>query len=265
VPKNITRNDIIQVLKETLEPLNYIHALWEGGAAAFSRIDEWSDLDIYLVVDRPQVKEAFDAVENALKSLTRIKQKYDVGQTPWTGIYQAFYRLEGTSKYLIIDLAVLTTEAPDKLLEPEIHGKAVFYFNKSGIEVPRLDQRTLVEKIQLKLEKLNAKREMFNNFVQKEINRGNYIEAIHLYHHLTLDLLIDALRIRYNLPHFDFKTRYIHYELPLKVIERLKHLCFVQDESELQGKYRKATEWFNELLAEISREKIGENQREPST
>jgi len=49
--KECTREIIIQTLVDALKPLDYIYAFWEGDAAAFDRIDEWSDIDLYLVVD----------------------------------------------------------------------------------------------------------------------------------------------------------------------------------------------------------------------
>ena len=241
---------------EALEPINYIHAFWEGGAAAFNRVDEWSDIDIYLVVDKNKVEEAFLAVEDALKSLTKIKQKYNIKQTSWPGIFQAFYRLEGTTEYMIVDLAVLTINAPDKLLEPEIHGKAVFYFNKlEKIIPPPVNKKPFTRKIRQKLEKLQARYYMFNNFVQKEINRHNHIEAVYLYHRLTLDMLIDVLRIKYSPFHYDFKTRYIHYELPPKIIKKLKPFYFIEDENDLQQKYAKANKWFDKAMKEVKQQK----------
>jgi len=59
----LTRKQIIEALAEALKPLDYVHAFYEGGAAAFNRIDEWSDLDLYLVVDEEKVNETFVAVE----------------------------------------------------------------------------------------------------------------------------------------------------------------------------------------------------------
>ena len=55
----ISHEQVLQVLVEALEPLEYSHALWEGGAAAFNRLDEWSDIDLHLVVDDEHVAEAF--------------------------------------------------------------------------------------------------------------------------------------------------------------------------------------------------------------
>jgi len=122
--EKLTRKMIIQALVNALEPLNYIHAFWEGGAAAFDRIDEWSDIDLYLVVDDKKVAEAFVVVEKALKSLSLIKQKYEVSHYPQSGLFQAFYRLKDANEYLIIDLAVLTVSSPDKFLEPDVHTRA---------------------------------------------------------------------------------------------------------------------------------------------
>jgi len=35
----LTRNMIIQTFIDTLKPLDYVHAFYEGGAVAFNRID----------------------------------------------------------------------------------------------------------------------------------------------------------------------------------------------------------------------------------
>ncbi|MDH5783044.1 MAG: hypothetical protein OEZ35_05205 [Candidatus Bathyarchaeota archaeon] len=255
--KRLTRDIIIQTLVNALEPLDYVHAFWEGGAAAFKRIDEWSDIDLYLVVNDKKVDKTFLAVEKALKSLSPIKQKYEIQHPQRSGLFQAFYKLEDASEYIVIDLAVLTLTSPDKFLEPEIHGDVVFYFNKSNdIKPPALDKDALVKKLKGRVERLRAWFNMFNNFVQKEINRGNYLEAIDLYNALTLATLVEALRIKYNPVHYDFKMRYIHYELPSETIRKLKHLYFVKDEKDLQEKYRKAIKWIQEIMSEIDQQEI---------
>ncbi|MBM2850070.1 MAG: hypothetical protein HW418_3012, partial [Anaerolineales bacterium] len=38
-----TRSSILTTLRAALESLPYVHAIWESGAAAFGREDEWSD------------------------------------------------------------------------------------------------------------------------------------------------------------------------------------------------------------------------------
>jgi predicted nucleotidyltransferase len=253
----LTRDTINQTLVDALKPLDYVHAFWEGGAAAFNRIDEWSDIDLYVVVDNKRVEETFLAVEKALESLSCIKQKYKVLQLPWPDLSQAFYKLEDASEYLVIDLVVMKLKAQERFLEPEIHGNAVFYFNKSDrVKAPSLDREAMIGKLQKRWERLRARFDMFNIFVQKEINRGNYLEAIDFYRALTLSSLVEALRIKYNPFHHDFRMHYIHYELPSETITKLKHLYFIKDEKDLQEKYNEATKWFFKMLSEMDQKEI---------
>ncbi len=249
--KKLTRDRVIQALVDVLEPLDYTQALWEGGAAAFGRIDEWSDVDLYLVVDEERVGEAFLAVENALKSLSPIEQKYEVLHPPSLHLSQAFYKLEDASEYLLIDLAILTPNSPDKFLEPEIHGNAIFYFNKTDqVKPPPLNREALARKLQERFGRLRARFAMFNSFVQKEINRGSYLEALDFYRVYTLGTLVEALRIRHNPFHHNFRMHYIHHELPSEMVEKLERLYSVKDEKDLQEKYNEATKWFAELASE---------------
>src|SRR5947209_1662656 len=136
-----SRDSIVRLLTEALRPLPYVHAFWEAGAAAFNRVDEWSDIDLYIVVDDAEaVSETFLVVEKALTDLSPICIKHEVSWPPTSGIYQKFYRLSATSEFLLVDLAVMTLSAPDKFLAREIHGEAVFLFNKGDtVRIPPLD------------------------------------------------------------------------------------------------------------------------------
>ena len=247
----VTRNALIKTLVEALKPLDYVHAFYESGAIAFNRLDEWSDVDLYVVVDDGKADDVFVAVEAALRSLSPIRQKFAIPQLPWPGVSQAFYKLEWASEYLLIDLAVIALSGPEKFLAPEIHGKAVFYFNKSDrVKVPNVDKEELAKTLKQRLLRLKDRFAMFNVFVQKEINRGNYLEALVLYYSMTLGSVVDVLRIRYSPFHHDFKTRYVQHELPKPIVKKLERLYFVKDAEDLRVKYREASEWFNELVAE---------------
>jgi len=260
--KRVSREDVVSALSDALSPLSYVHALWEGGAPGYGRLDEWSDIDAYILVDDGKVEQTFRTVERTLGSLSGIEQKYDIGPTSWPGVFQAFYRMENASKYLILDLAVLTTKSEETFLEPEVHGGATFRFNKRGRAKPKaLDKDELEAKIQKRLERLKARFEMFGMFVQKEMNRRNWIEAADLYRLVVLDSLTEVLRMKHKPVHYDFKTRYIHYELPAGDAKRLKRLYFVSDEKDLLRKYGSASRWFKSTVAELERTGIRVRRR----
>lgn len=251
--EELKRFEIIQTLVGVLKPLDFVHALYEGGAAAFNRVDEWSDIDLYAIVDDGKMKETFSKIEKALGSLSPIEQKLEIRQLPWPGVSQVFYKLKAASQYLLIDLAVLENSSTEKFLEPQIHGNAVFYFNKAGnVHIPSFDMVEFRRKMLERRLKLKTRFELFNIFVQKEINRSNYIQAIELYRGLTLSALVEALRMKHSPLHYDFKTSYVYHELPIETVSRLEKLYFVKDPDDLKRKYKKATKWFEEAISEIS-------------
>lgn len=91
---------------------------------------------------------------------------------------------------------------------------------------------------------------MFSNFVQKEIARGNVLEALEYYRSLVIPSLVRALRQKYSPMHYDFRMRYIHYDLPSDVVRRLEKLSFVSGKEDLEMKYPEAIRWFNELTSD---------------
>src|SRR3989442_260125 len=112
-----SRDSIVRLLTEALRPLPYVHAFWEAGAAALNRVDEWSDIDLYIVVDDAEaVSETFQIVEKALTDLSAICLKHEVSWSPTSEIYQKLYRLSGTSEFLLVDLAVMTLSRPGNFL-----------------------------------------------------------------------------------------------------------------------------------------------------
>lgn len=250
----VTRDMVMESLARALEPVGHVHALWEGGAPGYGRLDQWSDLDAYVLVDDDKVPETFAAIESALTALSPIALKYEVGQTPHPGVHQAFYRLERSSEYLVLDIAVVTRSAPDKFLEVETHGEPKFVFRKSDdVTPPPMDIEALKARLRARIPRLRARMDMFHVFVQKEVNRGHLIEAVDLYRVVVLGSLTEMLRVRHRPVHHGFQTRYLYEELPPEVIERLEGLFLVSDLSDLESKYRDAKAWFDEVYGEVDR------------
>jgi hypothetical protein len=252
-PRLITRKNILDVLVQTLEPLDYIHALWEGGAAAFNRIDRWSDLDVQVIADDERVAEVFMIVEQVLGTLSPIELKYEMPAPTWHGHAQKFYRLSRTSEFLLVDLAVMQRSHPNKFLQPEIHGQAVIHFDKSGlIQFQPLDQAALEAQIQARLTKLQVTFALFQTLTLKELHRHNDIEALMFYHNFTLRPLIEVLRMKYQPVRYDFYTRYLYYDLPSEVVAQLEPLFFVTNRRDLRVKRAAAEQWFHQTLTQLN-------------
>lgn len=260
----IDRDDIIKALQDALEPLPYVNAIWEGGAISFGRLDRYSDIDLQIDVKDGAVKRTVAVVERALRRLSPIEKRYEVLNASH-GHWQCFYKLEGTSHFQLIDLCVMKHCSKNKFLEEEVHGPAVFYFNKGNSVRPRpLDKKAYSKALRARLVRLKARFEMFNCFVEKELNRGNFLEAFGYYYGLVPASLVEILRMKYQPLHYDFKTRYLHYELPPKVVSRLKGFFYVRDEKDLRRKHRAAVRWFRELADGLDLKKVEKKIVRPS-
>jgi hypothetical protein len=250
--ERVTRERLLGALREQLEPLPYVHAMWEAGAIAFGRVDQWSDVDLQIVVDDDRVEDAFGVVESALEELSPIDATFRFPEPVWHGHSQAFYRLRDASPYLLLDLVVMKLGGENRFLQYEIHGRPFVYFDKSGVVVPEaFDGAAMSEKIRGRVQSHRARFDMFQVMVTKEIERGNPIEAVVYYHGATLRPLVEMLRTRYAPVRHDFHTRYVYHELPEAVVRRLEPLFFPSDLADLAAKRREAERWFEEVSREL--------------
>jgi predicted nucleotidyltransferase len=253
----VSRNAIVRALVDALEPLPWVDAFWEGGSAAFGRLDAYSDLDLYAVVADDMLPQAFRVVEAALESLSPIRTKYEPSWPPESGTAQAFYRLEAASEYLLVDLAIFKRSARDKYLEPEFHGNAVFAFNKGdAVLIPTLDRDAFVAKLLERRDRLRIRVGLFGPFVAKELLRRNGLGALEAYHKIVLDSLLQVLWMRHHPAHYTFGMRYAGVELPRDIASRLKRLAYATGPKDLESKSRDALDWFREIADQVTEEGV---------
>jgi len=251
---NLGRETIIKSLADALEPLDYVYAFWEGGAAAFDRADAWSDIDLYVDADDNRLQDVLTVVEGALTALSGIELKY-AAPTPAPHDYvHVFYRLAAADKFLLVDIAVIKHTSPDKFLEPEIHGRSRFIFNKQDvIKCPPADREKLARDMKDALARSRTRFDLLACFIDKELTRGNYVEAVDLYSRLVLGSLVEALRMKYDPLRYNFGPRYLRFYFPEDVVTRLVDLYFVRDGEDLRCKYELAERWFRETVEEVDR------------
>ncbi len=248
----IDRQDLIHALHSCLKPMDNVNAMWEAGAAAFDRVDEWSDLDLQVDAADGTVPETVAAIEDALQALAPFDLRYELPQPSWHGHWQAFYHVEGSSPFHIIDLVVMENSSPNKFLQAEIHGQPVVHFDKQNVIVPEpFDRQGFNGLLRRRLEAVQGIFAMSKPFLLKEYNRGNDIEALAYYHSNTLRPLVEALHIRYNPTQYNFYTRYIYYAFPRDIILQLEKLFFIGSPAELPAKRLIAEQLFEETLASI--------------
>lgn len=253
----LDRNVIVKAIVDALEPLEHVHAVWEGGSAAFDRMDEMSDIDLYIDVEDDRMTEVLPIVEEALGSLSPIEHVYYVPLPENSDHTHTFYKLEGTSKSLLVDIAVLKHSSEDKFLVAEIHGEPLFYLNRDGsVKVPHLDKEAFITKLEKRIKQLKDRFVLMDSFFEKEMKRGNLMIALDLYNRVVLASLVEVLQLKHRPVHHDFKVNQLRYDLPKDVYTKLEMLAFVKDKDDLNMKYERIKEWFWKEIGQLTIEDV---------
>lgn len=245
-------NEIISVLHNAFAGNAFAQAMWQGGGAAFNRIDEWSDLDVMLIVNDGCEQQAMSMVHHVLNQQFGIDSYFEIDPPHWPGMVQTFFRLKDTSPFLLIDFSVLPVSASDKFAEPEIHGNAIVLFDKQNIvaSVNAVDKAQLKAKLQHRVATQLHKQNFFWVMVDKELNRNNAIDAFVFYWAYTLAPLVEMLRIKHAPFHWNFGSRYVNKHLPEAVANKLQQLYYVKDIEDLKVKNAEARAWLQTAMKE---------------
>jgi len=253
----VDRDAIIGTLREVLEPLEYVYAMWEGGSTATGRMDQWSDIDLQVDAEDDRTEDVVQVAEAALSGLSPIELKYRLPEPTWHGHAQAFYRLRDAGPFLLVDFVVMRHSSAEKFLQAAIHGRQRVYFDKANVvQSGPLDTEALVATISQRLATLSITFDMFQSFTLKEINRRDNIAALTYYHGFTLRPLVEALRIKHDPVRYNFHSRYLYHILPREAVQKLESLFFVADADDLYAKRQQAEEMFHQVMASISLDEV---------
>jgi hypothetical protein len=254
----ISREQILSTLRSALEPLPFVLSMWEGGSAAFGRLDDISDIDLQLDVGSGMADASFEAVEGALRTLGPLAFYWRLPEPTWHGYPQRFYRLRDAPEFLYIDLVIRPGEQDKRLSEREHHGEPIVIFDKEGLaRSTALDRKLVADQLAARIEQLTSAYAMLGSLARKEVLRGHPVDAAGMYHSHTLRPLVEMLRIRYCPLRHGFGLRYVDADLPADVVAELQALCYPRDADHLAQLQLQAAEWFEELAAAIGAEGPG--------
>jgi predicted nucleotidyltransferase len=243
------REIIIEKIISTLQPLDFVLALWQGGSAAHGYTDEWSDIDIAVVVEDNCVQKTFDIVEKTLGEISEIELKYRVPEPAWHGQSQCFWRLKESPPFLLIDFAVFRRSSKNEFLEIERHGNVPIAFDKANLIVPPpLDKNQHFSQMQARFHQLQILFDLLQPLVKKEIYRGHLAEAIGNYQAWTLLPLVEVLGTIYRPYRYDFKLKYFSRDFPAEIVDRVTPLFCIASLEDLAAKQQTAASYFAEIL-----------------
>lgn len=244
---------IIKRLKEELEPLQYVHAMWLEGADAIGQADEYSDIDIYIDIEDEYEQEAIDKVENILSTVSEIDYKYVMNH--WHHkLRQRIYHLKGSSEYLMIDFC-WQLHSRDKEEYVYIKGNTIeaakVIFDKS--EIIRYKDYKEEDYKSFNTEALADCKYRYSQHcrVTKYIHRGMYLEAYAYYNKYVLEPLIHVLRMIYTPAHAHYYLIHISQHLPKIEVEKLQFFAQISTLKDIEDRIPLAEVWFSELVEKL--------------
>jgi predicted nucleotidyltransferase len=243
------RQILLEKIVSTLQPLDFVLALWQGGSIACGYTDEWSDLDVAVIVEDNSVEKTFDIVEKSLTEIAEIELKYRVPEPTWYGHSQCFWRIEEISPFLLIDFAILKRSSHNDFLEIERHGNVPIAFDKANLIVPPpLDKNQHFSQMRSRINELKVRFDLLRPLVKKEIYRGHLAEAIGNYHTWTLLPFVEILGMLYRPHRSDFKLKYFSRDFPPEIVDRITPLFCIANLEDLAAKQQIAESYFAEIL-----------------
>lgn len=186
------RDRIKEVLvREFLKHKEFL-GCYEGGSAAFDRDDEWSDIDLQIVVQDDFVEQAIKILETAMENISTIEDSFIIPQPAWHGHWQGFYKLRDISPYLLLDVLIMKESSPSYFTEVEVHGSPKIFFDKTGrIGKEHINTEELQNIIPIRIKRIEGISKMFHLFIDKEIKRNREMDAFDLYYNLLLRSLVE--------------------------------------------------------------------------
>lgn len=242
------RHEVLDTVTQILLENNAVLACWEGGSTAFGANDAYSDIDLQVLVKEEGVRPVQQAVEAQLQQNPGIAQRFEVPQPSWHGSWQAFYLLQDTSPFHMLDLVIIRESISERFLEPERHGIARVLIDRGGYVQPQsIEPVRHQNRLQQRREVLIASMRVFHWLVDKELARGRSIDAMHFYQSLLVRV-VELARMQHCPDRFDFGGRYLMRDLPSSLYTELESLYFVRDLDELREKKARLMRVFEGLV-----------------
>ena len=190
-----------------------------------------------------------DLVRTTLQSVAPLELEHE---TPHSHplLRQVFFRLEGASPFLLLDLCVQARSRSGAFREG-VDAAKVLFDKENVVRFRAWDEAE--EALRGRLEALKKEFEVRQVWVEKNIRRGLFLEALGAYHVYSLEPLTDLLRIIHAPRKSGFGLKDVYSDLPQDVVEALERFYQVSSLDELAERHREVCERFGNSSESVLR------------
>lgn len=220
-------------LRYLLEQKPEILAVWEGGAIATGYLDEYSDLDLSIIIAEGNSSNIFAMLDKYFEKQYGILRRTRMPEPCWHGFSQCFYLLKDMPALFYCDIVVIKKDNPDKFTEPDRHGKVVIWFDKEGICITEETSPEVAIKRSGYFYNMATSTDWISIIeIKKALGRNNWLAAQRNYLQFINRHLAPLLNLEYRPSRVDFGMRYAERDYPQELVKRLDYLTRI---SSLEG------------------------------
>ena len=238
----ISRQEIINKYKSTLEPLEYVYAMWLEGSDANGQLDEYSDIDINIDVADEYEAEVFKLIE----SLFEYDSIYDTSGN--SKQKQRIYHIKETSEYLMIDFNLqphsCNSENSTFVYNDEIDVNLTLFDKANVIKYVELNPKWYAKEHQYWFKESKYRFSQLCR-VRKYTLRNEYPEAFIYYNKYVVEPIVMLLRIKYTPAKVNYHMIHISRHIPKNELQKLNRLLQVSNVDDIANNLDYAVKWYN--------------------
>lgn len=247
------RNDLVNIMKPWAIENPSIIAAWEGGSAATNRMDQFSDLDLSLIVKDDCVETVFTDLESFLLKHFTIINQYRVPEPAWHGVSQCFYHIDQVEPFIYLDIAVIKESHPEKLMEQDRHGIAKVWFDKNHVYDPTPSTlKDVINRGKTMYFSVTQTDFLIITEVEKGIARNHFMDVFPTYYSFISRHLSVMLNLTYRPEKVDFGLRYARLDYKKRDSDLIDRSLKVSTITELLIQFEQIKKRYNELKEELS-------------
>jgi hypothetical protein len=230
-------DEILQALSAALEGDSRVHAAWLEGSRAEQLADQYSDYDLWLDVDDGAEDDVYAEIEGVLTSLGRLDLRFEM-PVRHPQLRHITYHIAGTDPFHRFEVNIQSHSRAFKFVEG-VHFIRVL-FDKDGTIV--FEDAYEVPDLRGTADFLRQKFDAGLLWVERELQRGNYLDAYYAYELWLLRPLIELIRIRHTPSKTEFGLKHSHRDFPEEVRRRIEDLYRNSSLDDIQENVARATQ-----------------------
>jgi len=211
----VERVDLINSVASCLRDTDYVRAVWLEGADSLGRVDEYSDIDLWIDTLDEKVDDTVELLSDCLNKICSIDYFHETNHNH-PKIRQFFLHLSNTSEFLIIDVCIQSHSRVFWFTEEMEGEKARVLFDKDDvIQFKPKDRKKMDKELEERKKYLLGEYPARRIDVLKEIERNDYLGALNFYLEVA-SIITELYRIKYSPTKYNFGLKHIKNDLPPK-------------------------------------------------